>query len=37
MTRRQGRSAMPEGPTAGVMLWIEPDPGDAARPAPAAR
>jgi hypothetical protein len=32
----QGRSAMPEGPTAGVMLWIEPDAG-AVRPAPAAR
>jgi hypothetical protein len=31
----QGRSVMPEGPTAGVMLWIEPDAG--ARPAPAAR
>jgi hypothetical protein len=31
----RGQSAVPEGPTAGVMLWIEPD--AATRPAPTAR
>ena len=32
----RGRSTVPEGPTAGVMLWIEPD-ARAAGPAAAAR
>jgi hypothetical protein len=32
----QGRPAVPDGPTDGVMLWIEPD-ADGAAPAPAAR
>jgi hypothetical protein len=33
----RGRSSVPEGPTAGVMLWIEADDGAAARPSSAAR
>ena len=33
----QGQAATPAGPTAGVMLWIEPDAGAAASPARAAR
>lgn len=34
---KQGRAATPQGPTAGVMLWIEPEAGEAARPNPTAQ